>query len=162
MKPLLIGLAVSLSIATSAFAHEYKVGDLEIIHPYARATQPNAPVSGGYMTIKNTGTEADHLIGGAADFAGMVQIHEMKMENDVMKMREIEGGLEIPAGGEVVLKPGGYHVMFMKLKEQLQAGETRKTTLQFEKAGPVDIEFNVEDVKPMGNMDHSKMKMNSN
>ena len=144
--------------ASGAFAHDYKVGDLEIIHPYARATPVNAPVSGGYMTIKNTGSEPDRLVGGSADFAGMVQIHEMKMDGDVMKMREIAGGLEIPAGGEVELKPGGYHVMFMKLGEQMKAGEKRKATLQFEKAGTVEVEFDVQDIKAMGNMDHSKMK----
>ena len=79
-----------------------------------------------------------------------------------MKKRQISGGLEIPAGGEVVLKPGGYHVMFHETGSgQLQAGEKRKATLQFEKAGTIDIEFNVEDIKPgskmkHGSMDHSK------
>jgi copper(I)-binding protein len=147
--------AILLAVSAGfAFAHEYKVGMLQIVHPHARATQPGAPVSGGYMVIRNTGNEPDRLIAGSADFAGKVEIHEMKMSGDVMQMREIEGGLEIPAGGEVELKPGGYHVMFMKLGEQLVAGEKRKATLTFEKAGAIEVEFNVEEIKPGQKMDH--------
>lgn len=162
-RKLATAAAFATVLATGAFAHDYKVGDLEIVHPYARATPVNAPVSGGYMTIRNTGSEPDRLVGGSAGFAGMVQIHEMKMEGEVMKMREVEGGLEIPPGGEVVLKPGGYHVMFMKLGEQMKAGEKRKATLEFEKAGTVEVEFAVEDINAMktmnhGEMDHGEMK----
>ena len=138
--------------ATAAQAEDYTLGNLEIMAPYARATPVNAPVSGGYMTIRNNGSEPDRLVGGAAGFAGMVQIHEMTMDGDVMKMREIAGGLEIPAGGEVVLKPGGYHVMFMQLGEQMKPGEKRKATLQFEKAGTVEVEFDVKDVAAMNAM----------
>lgn len=141
----------------AAFAHDYKIGELEILHPHARATPPNAPVSGGYMTIRNGGAAADRLIGGAADFAGKIEIHEMVMDGDVMRMREIEGGLEIPAGGEVVLKPGGYHVMFMRLKEQMKPGERRKVTLKFRDAGAIDVDFSVEEIKPGHGMDHGKM-----
>ena len=154
--------------ASAASAHEYKIGDLEIVHPVARATPPNAPVSGGYMVIRNTGTEPDRLIGGATDFAGKVEVHEMAMEGDVMKMRQLTDGLEIPAGGEVTLKPGGYHVMFMQLKDQLQPDTKKKVTLRFEKAGEIEVEFLVATPDklnmPMGEgtmngMDHSKMKM---
>ncbi|MAZ18648.1 copper chaperone PCu(A)C [Oricola sp.] len=155
-------------LAASASAHEYKIGNLEIIHPLARATPPNAPVSGGYMVIRNTGTEPDRLIGGATDFAGEVEIHEMSMDGEVMKMRQLVDGLEIPAGGEVTLKPGGYHVMFMQLKDQLQPDAKKKVTLRFEKAGEIEVEFLVATPDklqmPMGEgamngMDHSNMKM---
>ena len=152
-------IMITVLAAASALANDYTIGNLEIEHPYARATLPGAPVSGGYMIIRNKGNEADRLIAGSAGFAGKVEIHEMKMDGDVMKMREIDGGLEIPAGGEVILKPGGYHVMFMGLSEQLQEGETRKATLTFEKAGTIEVDFSVEVVKPgsmkHGNMDHS-------
>lgn len=127
-----------------------KAGDLVIGTPYLRATLPNAPVSAGYMVIRNTGGEPDRLVGASAGFAGMVQIHEMTMDGDVMKMRELDGGLEIPAGGEVTLKPGGYHLMIMKLEEQLKEGETRQVTLQFEKAGTVTLELPVKKVKRGG------------
>lgn len=124
-----------------------KVGKLEISMPFVRATPPNAPVSAGYMVIRNTGTQADRLIGGTVDFAGKVEVHEMAMQGDVMKMRELPRGLEIPAGGEVTLKPGGLHIMFMKLKQQLKAGETREVTLRFEKAGTAELAFPVMNVK---------------
>lgn len=168
-KTVLFGSLAAMLLSVSAMAHEYKAGTLVIHHPYARATPPKAPVSGGYMTIHNEGKEADRLIGGKAGFAGEIQIHEMVMDGDVMKMREIAGGLEIPPGGEVTLKPGGLHVMFMQLGEQLQEGEKRKVMLEFEKAGSVEVEFNVEKVEKPAAMkdgkmpegtDHSKMKHN--
>ncbi len=135
----------------------HKVGPLEIHGAFARATLPNAPVSGGYLTIKNTGDEADRLIGGKAGFAAKVEVHEMMMKDDVMKMRKLEDGVEIPAGGEVMLKPGGYHIMFMKLSERLMAGEMRKVTLQFEKAGSVELDFPVKKLKA----GHDKMMKHS-
>ncbi len=125
----------------------YAVGDLVITNVRAGATVPKAPVAGGYMMIKNNGSTSDFLVGGQAAFAGEVQIHEMKMQDDVMKMRELADGLEIPAGGEVMLKPGGYHVMFMKLTEPLAEGESRKATLTFKNAGSVEVEFSVKSRK---------------
>jgi hypothetical protein len=158
MKTRLIEVAVAafltLASAGTALAHEYTLGNLVIHHPYAKATAPNAPVSGGYLVLKNTGTEPDRLIGGSAAFSGKFEVHEMKMEGDVMKMRPIEGGLEIPAGGEVELKPGGYHVMFIGLKEQLKVDEMRKVKLMFEKAGEIEVDFKVEEAKPGHGMKH--------
>lgn len=133
---------------------EVKAGDLVIAAPVIKATPPNAPVSGGYMNISNSGTAGDRLVSGSADFAGKVEIHEMAMEGDVMKMRPVKGGLEIPAGGSVELKPGGFHVMFVGLKEQMKPGEKRKAKLVFEKAGEVELEFDVMDVKARGHMNH--------
>jgi copper(I)-binding protein len=155
-------LAVSAA-ASSASANEYKVGDLVIAHPIARATAPSARVGGGYVVIHNNGTSADRLIGGNAKFAGKVEIHEMKMENDVMRMKPIEGGLVIPAGEKVILAPGGNHIMFMKLSETLEQGATRKATLIFEKAGNVEVTFQIKSIaetlklKDASKMDHSKM-----
>lgn len=157
MKRILAAAALALvAFAGSAFAHEFKVGNLVIHHPWSKATLPNQPVAGGFMKIENTGTEPDRLISGTASFAGDVQIHEMAMEGDVMKMRQLEDGLEIPAGSTVELKPGGLHVMFMKLGEQLKVGELRKATLTFEKAGTVEVEFKVEEAKPGEGMDHGQ------
>lgn len=155
-KPLTMLLSAASLIAslTMAFAMDYKLGALEIVNPQARATLPGAPVSGGYMTIRNTGDTPDRLVSASVDFAGKTEIHEMAMENDVMKMRKLADGLEIPAGGEVVLKPGGYHVMFMKLAEQLQEGEMRKAMLTFENAGSIEVEFAVEAIGAMKKMTH--------
>ena len=159
LKKILPGAFGALLItAASVWAGDYKVGNLEIMHPVARATAPGAKVAGGYMMITNHGSEADHLLGGSAGFASKVEIHEMKMQGDTMIMRPVEGGLEIPPGGSVELKPGGYHVMFMQMKEQLKPEETRPAKLVFEKAGEVDIEFAVKDMnammKGMGKMEH--------
>jgi copper(I)-binding protein len=154
------GLFATLS--TAAFAGDIKVGDLTIEHPAIRATVPGAKVAGGFMMIKNNGKTADRLVSGSADFTQKVEIHEMKVVDEIMRMRELKEGLEIPAGGSVHLKPGGYHVMFIKLKERMLEGEMRKAELVFEKAGKVTIEFSVQSIaKTMqhGKMDHSKMKM---
>lgn len=148
MKTLTLAAAATflgLSL-TASIAHDYKLGALEIGHPHARATPPNAPVSGGYLTIRNTGDAADRLIGVKAGFADRVEIHEMSMENDVMKMREVTDGLEIPAGGEVELKPGGYHIMFIGLDSRMAEGETRTATLSFEKTGSIEVDFSVENI----------------
>jgi periplasmic copper chaperone A len=131
-------------MGTSAYSHDYKLGDLEIVHPHTRPTPPKAPVSSGYLIIRNTGAEDDRLIGGSAYFAGKMELHEMKIENDIMKMREIGGGVVIPAGGEVTLEPGGLHIMFMQLKEQIREGGNYTATLDFEKSGSIEVEFSVD------------------
>ncbi|MEM9575332.1 MAG: copper chaperone PCu(A)C [Pseudomonadota bacterium] len=146
MKKTILAALTSTLIAGSAFAHDYKIGDLVINHPVARATPVNAPVSGGYMTITNTGSVADRLVAATVGFAGEVQIHEMSMQGDVMKMRQLEDGLEIPAGEKVMLQPGGFHIMFMKLEKQLKEGEKYDATLVFEKAGSVEVTLNVENL----------------
>ncbi len=133
-----------------------KAGRLEISMPMIRATPPGAPVSAGYMRISNPSDAADRLIGGSAAFAGKVEVHEMTMDGDVMKMRPVEGGLEIPAGGEVLLKPGGYHIMLMQLKEQMQEGQTRKLTLEFEQAGSIELEL---PIMPVGTAKHMDQKV---
>jgi copper(I)-binding protein len=83
------------------------VGDITITGPFTRATLPNAPVAGGFLTLTNTGTEDDRLVAVTSPIAKEGQIHEMAMENDIMKMRQLADGLVIPAGESVVLEPGG-------------------------------------------------------
>jgi len=136
-------------LALPASAHEYKLAALQIGHPWARATAPTAPSAGGFLTITNTGTTADKLITVKTPTADMAQIHEMKMDGNVMRMREVAGGLEIPPGATVTLAPGGYHVMMMGLKAPLKQGEKVPVTLVFEKAGSIDLEL---DVVAMGAM----------
>jgi copper(I)-binding protein len=139
----ILAIGVSL-VAGPAFAHDYTVGSLAIGHPWARATPKGAPVAGGYMTIANKGSEADRLVGGSADFATRVEIHQMTMEQGVMKMRPLKDGLEIKPGASVELKPGSYHLMFISPKQPLVQGQSVKATLKFDKAGPLDVEFTVE------------------
>ncbi|MBL8581972.1 MAG: copper chaperone PCu(A)C, partial [Rhizobiaceae bacterium] len=104
-----------------------------------------AKVAAGYITLKNDGNEADRLVSATGEIAGKTEVHEMAVGADgVMTMRPVEGGIEIPAGATVELKPGGFHVMFMNLKQGVKEGETFNGTLTFEKAGTVDVEFEVQ------------------
>jgi len=136
-------LAAALAFAAApAVAQQFKVGDLVIEQPWTRATPKGASVAAGYLTIRNNGTSPDKLVGGSADFAEAVQVHEMSNANGVMKMRRLDG-LDIPPKGSVTLKPNGVHLMFLGLKRQLVAGQTVKATLAFEKAGSAPIEFKV-------------------
>ena len=109
------------------------------------------------MTITNSGADADRLVSAAADVSAKVEIHEMAVIDGIMKMKPLDQGIVIPAGGSVAFKPGSYHVMFIGLKKPLEAGQSFKGTLAFEKAGKVEVEFQVQDMaaKPM---DHSGMK----
>lgn len=125
---------------TTSPSFEIKAGDLVIEAPWTRATPGGAKVGGGYVKITNKGSAPDRLIGGSLPLAGSVEVHEMSMANNVMQMRRIDG-LEIKPGQSVELKPGGYHLMFMELKDALTAGQTLKGTLVFEKAGTVQVEF---------------------
>jgi copper(I)-binding protein len=158
MKSILLAAMVALT-ATAAFATDYKVGSLEIKHPWARATPKGAPVGGGYMTITNKGTAPDRLVSFSSPAAGMPQIHEMKMENGVMKMRPLAKGLEIKPGQTVELKPSSYHLMFMGLKQPFVKGKKVKATLTFAKAGKVEVEFDVESIGATAPMDHGGMNM---
>jgi hypothetical protein len=137
-------LAILLAVLAPAVdAKDYHAGSLDIVGPWARATPKGAPVAAGYLTIKNDGTTADRLIGGSSDAAAKIEVHEMSMDNGVMKMRPITGGLEIKPGETVELKPQGLHLMFVKPKSQLKQGDHVKATLEFEKAGKVDVDFDV-------------------
>lgn len=115
------------------------LGDLEISGGFSRATLPNAPTGGGFLTITNKGGSDDRLVAASADFAAEAQLHEMAMENDVMKMRQLADGIPVPAGATVTLAPGGLHLMFFQLKHPLVEGETVMVTLTFEKAGSVTV-----------------------
>lgn len=145
-------MAVSSLTAEPVAAQEFKQGSLTLKQPWTRATAKGAEMGGGFVTIVNAG-EADRLTGGSFALAGRTEVHEMKMEGDVMKMRELEGGLNIPAGATVELKPGSYHLMFMKLTAPLEAGTHVKGTLVFEKGGEVPVEFDVQAISAKA-MDH--------
>jgi len=136
-----------------AFAHEFKVGDIEIEHPWSRATPAGAKVAGGYFTITNTGSSADRLLSISSDISAKTELHEMGVKDGVMTMRPVAGGLEIPAGGKLALAPGGYHLMFIGLKQQPKQGEEFSATLTFEKAGTVNVDFAVEGIGGTGGMD---------
>ena len=142
-------LAALLALAP-ARADDVKAGDLVISQGWTRATPNGAKIGGGYVTIENKGSAPDRLLGGSADFAGKIEVHEMSMDGGVMKMRPVEKGLTIDPGKTVKLAPGGYHLMMMDLKSQLKQGDKMPVTLEFEKAGKVAISLDVAGVGAQG------------
>ncbi len=161
MKPRSIIAAVALCLITAAASAEnVTLGPLEITHPWTRATPKGASVGGGYVTVRNTGTAPDRLVGGTLAGAGRVEIHEMSTEGGVMKMREIKGGLEIKPRETVSLQPGAFHLMFMGLTSPLEKGKPVKGTLVFEHAGTVEVIYDVESIgaKPSARDEHMNMK----
>lgn len=147
----LTGLALAVCLSALAFAgttlaHDYRIGDLKIDHPWTRATPGGAKAAGGFMKITNTGKTRDVLIGGSLVGAGVVEVHEMRMEKDIMRMRRLDPGLVIEPGQTIELKPGSYHVMFMQLTTSFKEGDKVKGTLVFERAGKVEVEFKIESI----------------
>ncbi len=139
-----VALAVAFLSASPALAQDYTIGKIKISQVWTRVTPPASKVAGGFMTITNTGTEADTLIGGTALISNHFEVHEMAMQDGVMKMRELKPGLVIKPGETVTLRPGSFHVMFMDLKEPLALGKPFKGTLVFQKAGTIEVEYKVE------------------
>ena len=133
-------------IVAPALAEEVKAGDLVITQAWSRATPGGAKVAGGYLTIENKGSTPDRLMGGSADVADKVQVHEMTMNNGVMTMRLLDQGLMIEPGKTVKLAPSGYHLMLLDLKSPLKRGDKVPVILEFEKAGKVTVSFDVQGV----------------
>lgn len=165
---MLVAFALALC-AAPAIADDVKAGDLVISQAWSRATPSGAKVAGGYLTIENKGAAPDKLVSVSADIAGKAEVHEMAMDNGVMKMRLLEKGLVIDPGKTVKLAPGGYHLMLQELKGPFKEGEKVPVTLEFEKAGKVAVSLDVQGVGAQapgggGHMmkkmpDHSGMKM---
>lgn len=141
--------AAPAAAATPVSEREIKVGDLVIRQPWSRATPAGAKVGGGYLEIENRGASPDRLVAGSSDVAAKVEVHEMTMKDGVMTMRPA-GGLVIEPGSTVKLAPGGYHLMFVDLKKPLKAGEEVAVTLEFEKAGKVNLPFAVQGLGAQG------------
>lgn len=138
-------LAALLALtASAAQAQDYTIGSIRISKVWTREVPGGAKVAGAYMTITNTGSAPDTLIGGSASIAGAFEVHEMSMTDGIMRMRQLTPGLVIKPGETVVLKPGAIHIMLMDLKQPPKVGRTISGTLVFEKAGKVDITYKVE------------------
>ena len=148
-----------LIVATSSLAFAQGTS-IQVEQPWARATPAGASTGAVYLTIANKSHDADRLLGASSDVADKSQIHQMKVVSGTMEMHEVSGGLPVPAGGSVELKPGSYHVMLIGLKKPLKDGETIPLTLDFEKAGKVSITVPIramgaghDDMPGMGHMD---------
>lgn len=145
-----LSAVIFLNLSIVAAAQQFRADSIIIEQPWIRATPAGAKVAGAYMTIINTGSESDRLIGGVLPQAGSFSVHEMTMNGNVMQMREIKGGLEIKPGQMVEFNPSGYHMMFTELREPLKQGDIVKGQLRFEKAGSVDIQYRVEGIGAQG------------
>ncbi|MHB8886685.1 MAG: copper chaperone PCu(A)C [Methylovirgula sp.] len=119
---------------------------LKIIEAWARATPQGAKVGAGYLRIVNTGKMPDRLIGISSPAASRVDLHQSVVVNAIAEMRPVVGGLEIPAGGTVTLKPGSYHIMFQGLKAPFKKGGKVKATLDFKNAGKIPVAFTVKGI----------------
>lgn len=128
---------------STAHAHDYTLGQLRIVHPWARATIPGATSGAAYLIIENKGKQADALIGASTPVATETELHNHVMEKDIVKMMGV-ARIAIPASGKAELKLGGYHVMLFGLKKELKSGETFPLELTFEKAGKIKVEVKVE------------------
>jgi periplasmic copper chaperone A len=145
----LLAVALLLIVVGAATAHEFSNKGITVSHPWARATPGGVTVGGAYFEVKAAPGQADRLVGGRSAIAGSVEVHSHSMENGVAKMRKIDG-LPIKGGESVVLKPGGYHVMLLDLKQPLKEGDLVKFTLSFEKAGDIEVEATVEPIGAKG------------
>ena len=135
-------IVILLYSACPASAQVFKAGDVVVSNPWSRATPKGAKVGAGYMVIENRGAMADRLIGGSVEAATGFEIHDTVVENGVMRMRQLSD-LELPPGEAIHVKPGGRHIMFVDLEYPLAAGQKAKGRLQFERAGRLEVEFEV-------------------
>lgn len=146
LRNILVGLAVFMALAAGAGAQEleFTVGDLEIDHPWARASKGRASSGAVFMEVKNTGKEMDRLIGGSTPVAETVKVYASWPDKDGrMKPRDI-GAMEIHAGSEFDFEPDGVFLYLGGLKGPLIEGERFPLTLNFERAGPVEVEVEIE------------------
>lgn len=130
------------------------VGDFTFEGAFTRATMPNAPSAGGYVTITNTGSVPDRLVAVSTPRAEEMEIHEMAVVDDIMRMSELPDGLEIGAGETVSLAPGGLHLMFFRIDGQFVEGESVPVSFVFEEAGEITIDFAIAGVAAMSAHGH--------
>lgn len=142
LKTISLALAAAC-LSLPALAHEYTLGDLQIIHPHIPAPAASAKVAGGYVSFANGGAEADRLVSVKADFA-MAELHKSEVGADGMARMIQQDFIEVPANGSAALERGGLHIMFMDLSQPLTEGTNVPVTLVFEKAGEITVDFAVE------------------
>lgn len=124
-------------------AGSQRVGDLRIDDPWARATPPGASVSGGFLVIRNLGDRDDRLLSVTSSAVARVEMHTMRNEDGVMKMRPLRSGIAIPAGAEATLRPGGDHLMWIEPRQPFAGGDVVVAHLHFERTGDVEVAFRV-------------------
>ena len=143
----ILGFCLPAAAATLTVLASAALGgqpSISIEHAWSRATPVGANVAVGYFTIKNNGATPDRLVSITTDIASHSAIHQMSMTESMMKMHQVTEGLPVPANGAVTLEPGSYHLMFNDLKRPLKEGKHFSATLIFEKAGKMDVTFEVQ------------------
>lgn len=138
-------VVAAMALCPDVAAHDYEFHSLRIDHPFSRATPPGARSGGVFLTIENIGAAPDRLLSVSSPVAGVVELHEMRLDAGVMRMRSIPA-MEVKPGEKLELKPGGYHVMLTELKQPLKVGDRFPLFLGFEKAGSVEVSVCVEDM----------------
>jgi len=156
MKHLAAFAALFLSLALPAQASdETKIGDITVATAWSRASAGPARTGAAFMAISSAGA-ADRLIAVATAVAGRAELHTHLMEGGIMKMRQVSA-VDVPAGGMVMLQPGGRHVMLFDLAQPLKEGDRYMLTLTFEKAGKAEVMVMVGAAGAMQGMDHGTM-----
>jgi periplasmic copper chaperone A len=130
--------AITTTTTTASGAESTSRGDLTIDDAWARQTPDMATNGAVYLTVRNTGAAADKLLSATAQVSDKVELHQTTSSGGMMSMEPV-AGIDVPAAGTVELKPGGYHIMLVGLKSPLEAGQKIPVTLQFEKAGAVEV-----------------------
>ena len=140
----LLVLCFALALSAPACSQVHEKGDIQVRHPWSRATPPGAKVAVGYMEIRNRGQQPDRLVSASTPVAKRVEMHVTQREGEVMKMRQVES-FEIPARERFTLRPGGSHLMLVDVVQPLQKGERFTMKLRFERAGELEIELEVQE-----------------
>lgn len=154
MTRLTLFLSAALHVLPiNAFAHGFTIGDIEIGHPFARATPHGAVTGAAYLKLTNRGDTADRLVSASGEVARQIEIHESNIEQSIVSMRPVADGIHIAAGETVELVPGGYHLMLIGLSRPLAEGEKVPVTLTFEKAGEIEVELAIEASVPANSED---------
>jgi hypothetical protein len=137
--------ALLLAIPLLVLPHSHEKGDIQVRHPWSRATPPGAKVAAGYMELRNNGRQPDRLVSASTALAQRVEIHITQRDGEVMKMRQVKA-LEIPARERYELRPGGSHLMLVDIVRPLKQGERFAMRLVFERAGELEIELEVQEL----------------
>lgn len=149
LKSSVLLAALLLPVLGAANAEDFKVGDLSVSDPWSQELPPNAPTVAAYFVIHNTGDSPDRLLSVQTPVAAQAELHAHVMQGDLMKMQPVPG-VDVPAKGELSFAPMAYHVMLLGLKDRslLRDGQHFPLTLNFEKAGPVDVQVSVQKQPP--------------
>jgi len=147
MSPIRRSLLAATLLAASVAQAQNAQNAVKVDTVWARPTVAGQSGGGGFLTITG-GAAADRLLSASASVSKAVELHKMEMDGNVMRMRPVDGGIDVPAGAMVKLQPGGLHIMFIGLNKTLKAGDSFPMTLRFEKAGEVKVDVQVSAAMP--------------